>query len=62
MDTISLKIAATGLLFLVIGLGAAWSQVITRNNPSDGFKIFFGLCLLGGAAALLIGILSYIWF
>jgi len=62
MDSISLKVAVTGLLFLIIGIGAAWSRVITRNNPSDGFKIFFGLCLCGGAAALLIGILSYIWF
>lgn len=58
---IGYKIIATGILCIMVALGACFWSVITRRVDGDAFKVTFGLLLIGGFAAVVIGAITAIW-
>lgn len=55
------KVSLTGVIFFIIGMIAILIAVTADWNPPDSYKIVFGLCILGGAPATLIGLIGAIW-
>ena len=56
------KIVATGATFTLLGIFAAIISIKGGKTYSDKAKAFLGLCLFGGAIAMVIGILIQIWY
>lgn len=59
---IGLKIAATGAIFLAIAIIAAVISATGGPQYNDKTKAFLGLFMFGGAASVIGGLLTSIWF
>lgn len=61
MESTGIKIAVSGLIFLIIGLVAVALKAWEGGHTSDNYKVFFGLCIFCGAPTTVIGLLIAIW-